>query len=496
MDPRSPTYPPNRSRLPRTRGDGPSAGTPVRGSGGASPHTRGWTRQVARLDELHQGFPAHAGMDPARESRRSERTRLPRTRGDGPATTPSGSDLPAASPHTRGWTLLTGAFDDDDVGFPAHAGMDPTAITGVRYAPGLPRTRGDGPYRDLQAQTHAAASPHTRGWTRTPCHVRNRPAGFPAHAGMDPIPSPVCVSRSRLPRTRGDGPGSGKDWESNRAASPHTRGWTPPDDGDECDICGFPAHAGMDRLRAAWVGAWRRLPRTRGDGPPPSARSRIDREASPHTRGWTASPREGEECAVGFPAHAGMDHRRARAQRVPRRLPRTRGDGPCISQLCNGPEEASPHTRGWTHDALHRTARAGGFPAHAGMDPSWRGPARRPRWLPRTRGDGPCAAAVKRAPGRASPHTRGWTRRIALRARRADGFPAHAGMDHVLVAVRPVGRGLPRTRGDGPTVAVKIEHAASASPHTRGWTRPRRPPRPPLPGFPAHAGMDPSTRWR
>ena len=30
------------------------------------------------------------------------------------------------------------------------------------------------------------ASPHTRGWTRVTGDFRARSAGFPAHAGMDP----------------------------------------------------------------------------------------------------------------------------------------------------------------------------------------------------------------------------------------------------------------------------------------------------------------------
>ena len=75
------------------------------------------------------------------------------------------------------------------------------------------------------------------------------------------------------------------------------------------------------------------------------------------------------------------------------------------------------------------TARDYGFPAHAGMDllPVDTGFDR--ARLPRTRGDGPRPAPAPRVPLRASPHTRGWTRRADVGPLGDEGFPAHAGMD-------------------------------------------------------------------
>ena len=161
-----------------------------------------------------------------------------------------------------------------------------------------------------------------------------------------------------LPRTRGDGPGPERDHDGPASASPHTRGWT---------------HSASDAVYCAIA-------------------------ASPHTRGWTAGVAAFLFGDAGFPAHAGMDPRTSRRWTKPRRLPRTRGDGPPAVTRTPCPWRASPHTRGWTL-VVHATGGASvGFPAHAGMDPPER---RRPAWwarLPRTRGDGPDDVVPDRYP--------------------------------------------------------------------------------------------------
>ena len=50
--------------------------------------------------------------------------------------------------------------------------------------------------------------------------------GSPAHAGMDPPGTMNIGTRGRLPRTRGDGPGTMTILASRPMAPPHTRGWT------------------------------------------------------------------------------------------------------------------------------------------------------------------------------------------------------------------------------------------------------------------------------
>ena len=492
MDPQQVRQHLARARLPRTRGDGPRSTRAARAETTASPHTRGWTGVEPDREADGRGFPAHAGMDPDASRRHASRSRLPRTRGDGPGSAPTSTSLPRASPHTRGWTVgaRRGSQEDQgasphtrgwtradrrrpivEPGFPAHAGMDPSPCASLPTPPGLPRTRGDGPLLISQWTAAPKASPHTRGWTLHLPFAARLAAGFPAHAGMDPPPAGAGLGRGGLPRTRGDGPGKLAVSTCLQRASPHTRGWTRP--GHVAVVCdgGFPAHAGMDRRPDRRAGRTGRLPRTRGDGPIAPNRPMPPFEASPHTRGWTQNRPKGVDSLWGFPAHAGMDPSRAVGVHAAPRLPRTRGDGPAGRRVGASRSPASPHTRGWTVNVPPAALCARGFPAHAGMDPGRTRPGAGRRRLPRTRGDGPVVEHCRRILSRASPHTRGWT----LGERRG-----------------PAGRpGLPRTRGDGPRLRRCSRHADQASPHTRGWTRIKAARRVSTPGFPAHAGMDP-----
>ncbi len=255
---------------------------------------------------------------------------------------------------------------------------------------------------------------------------------------------------------------------------------------------GSPAHAGMDPRGGGPCRCPRRLPRTRGDGPDEKVFMRDKYRAPPHTRGWTVSSPRGDTGRGGSPAHAGMDLATVSTPAAPARLPRTRGDGPLYAGSSPHPSSAPPHTRGWTLlGALHQRGHRGS-PAHAGMDPDTLGDPGSPGRLPRTRGDGPKLTTTRCRRRWAPPHTRGWT----VVPRRVDevsaGSPAHAGMDprRTTTAGRPAR--LPRTRGDGPGAVAGAEKVDVAPPHTRGWTHPppRRPRR--YKGSPAHAGMDPS----
>ena len=261
-------------------------------------------------------------------------------------------------------------------------------------------------------------------------------------------------------------------------------------------VDGFPAHAGMDPRPPARCRPAGRLPRTRGDGPAGSRSVTQAAGASPHTRGWTSQIVTPARRSSGFPAHAGMDPYTTRRSGRQARLPRTRGDGPLAAASPVPSTWASPHTRGWTHVSHRPPDLRRGFPAHAGMDPS---PgccwATRAR-LPRTRGDGPRCSRCPTRRLRASPHTRGWTLRHLRDGVEHPGFPAHAGMDPAGLGALPAGPGLPRTRGDGPIPLIAPHTFFPASPHTRGWTLPAHRRARHDGGFPAHAGMDPADRRR
>ena len=480
--------------VPRTRGDGPS-GLPVASDFDAgSPHTRGWTPRAGAGDRLHVGFPAHAGMDPTRPGGSRTARWVPRTRGDGPSIPPQAPRRMTGSPHTRGWTRPGRGSGCRDPGFPAHAGMDRTSSTRRTGSRRVPRTRGDGPADSQGRLRGVKGSPHTRGWTQIVEESRRASCGFPAHAGMDPGPRTAPPAPCRVPRTRGDGPHARSKRAPPAAGSPHTRGWTCHIRRADTVRFGFPAHAGMDPGSAASGRATGRVPRTRGDGPSSSAPPARPAGGSPHTRGWTRGTGPAGVRRGGFPAHAGMDPLRVADADVDDRVPRTRGDGPEV--VHRGPlhDEGSPHTRGWTPALRRRRGGGRGFPAHAGMDPLWVVNVENPSGVPRTRGDGPINVSGASLLDAGSPHTRGWTASTLIRTPSGWGFPAHAGMDPSSSCAGTGRRRVPRTRGDGPGAQRSTRCTRSGSPHTRGWTDFPLFVRQPAAGFPAHAGMDPDHR--
>ena len=173
---------------PHTRGwtrDGPGRLTTQPPVGAVSPHTRGWTPLHVDVPRADAGFPAHAGMDPAYGANGRGRDGFPRTRGDGPQCFELNTGARKVSPHTRGWTQLVLSGHPRLAGFPAHAGMDPRGLTWPCMRCGFPRTRGDGPRCHFAAVSSSRVSPHTRGWTPVSVRVQPQQLGFPAHAGMD-----------------------------------------------------------------------------------------------------------------------------------------------------------------------------------------------------------------------------------------------------------------------------------------------------------------------
>ena len=261
--------------VPRTRGDGPFSASGRVGRRAGSPHTRGWTPCVVVPARLVIGFPAHAGMDPTGKRLSVVGRRVPRTRGDGPQSGCSGRRCRLGSPHTRGWTAWRPWAGRSPLGFPAHAGMDPPCAASSICCTRVPRTRGDGPQSRVNEIRGGKGSPHTRGWTVMVDRLTLVIAGFPAHAGMDPRGGSSTRRSARVPRTRGDGPPDAIEHVDAHAGSPHTRGWTRRDGRDRPRRAGFPAHAGMDPYGRIRRPAVRRVPRTRGDGPgPPRRRGR------------------------------------------------------------------------------------------------------------------------------------------------------------------------------------------------------------------------------
>ena len=293
----------------------------------------------------------------------------------------------------------------------------------------LPRTRGDRPILRGSLSIRYLAPPHTRGSTR---HLRaqGRSAqGSPAHAGIDPIAELDAIKTDRLPRTRGDRPAISFPCLFLGAAPPHTRGSTSSPLYFRMPAAGSPAHAGIDPCCAHISMSAARLPRTRGDRPVYKHLQRDGLEAPPHTRGSTSAPARARARVYGSPAHAGIDPLSSRSQRLPHRLPRTRGDRPRKNKSGKSEKVAPPHTRGSTAESLLYNASLLGSPAHAGIDPTGRSSSRAISRLPRTRGDRPLADAGLADADLAPPHTRGSTFISRLPLGKIQGSPAHAGID-------------------------------------------------------------------
>ncbi len=253
----------------------------------AAPHARGSTRRRAQSADAGAGCPACAGIDPGDETTMSTSRRLPRMRGDRPRTVLDAADVTLAAPHARGSTRCGSSSRDRCAGCPACAGIDPPhAARGLACA-WLPRMRGDRPWVRSRLRVMSRAAPHARGSTRRGNVDHRRDHGCPACAGIDPR-SRRCSARTvRLPRMRGDRPGPRTSRVALPRAAPHARGSTRLSARVEAPARGCPACAGIDPATCTRMGARPRLPRMRGDRPDSLRAENRELLAAPHARGST-----------------------------------------------------------------------------------------------------------------------------------------------------------------------------------------------------------------
>ena len=290
MDPAAPVPSPAQEGFPRPRGDGPEPRGRRPALTAVSPPTRGWTHRGIRDRPCAPGFPAHAGMDPHHAAQPPNTTRFPRPRGDGPHPLFASSLPLAVSPPTRGWTCHSYGSKPDGTGFPAHAGMDPSHHGPLIPKSRFPRPRGDGPEDGGGTDGRLEVSPPTRGWTPYAKWPKKSARGFPAHAGMDHGRAHRATAQLGFPRPRGDGPPDTSRMPWISSVSPPTRGWTAKGRPHGGGRPGFPAHAGMDLRRGSTTHAAGGFPRPRGDGPQGHHWRHHPRQVSPPTRGWTRLP--------------------------------------------------------------------------------------------------------------------------------------------------------------------------------------------------------------
>ena len=174
------------TRLPRARGDRPVGFIGHCPVSKASPRTRGSTCRLTIRRDIDDGFPAHAGIDPDVHTSYEFPRRLPRARGDRPLLAAVIASYGRASPRTRGSTCGQHVRLWHFRGFPAHAGIDLSRLPLRRETKWLPRARGDRPSIKSNSASRFRASPRTRGSTRIGAVFSLFTVGFPAHAGIDP----------------------------------------------------------------------------------------------------------------------------------------------------------------------------------------------------------------------------------------------------------------------------------------------------------------------
>ena len=148
------------------------------------------------------------------------------------------------------------------------------------------------------------------------------------------------------------------------------------------------------------------------DGAPPVGPDALSVDAgrvpdAPRTRGWTAWLRCHQRGTLGCPAHAGMDPIFELLREGRTRMPRARGDGPCITTSKGFDREDAPRTRGWAAGCGLRACIDAGCPAHAGMDPRSLPGCRSSLGMPRARGDGPELEPMSTSNLKDAPRTRG-----------------------------------------------------------------------------------------
>ncbi len=132
--------------------------------------------------------------------------RLPRMRGDRPTHVVPYRCPRRATPHARGSTSASRRARHCASGYPACAGID---LSSHRLTPPmvwLPCMRGDRPVTVTGNNISGEATPHARGSTCHICYGDIFWPGYPACAGIDPLPHDLCADRQWLPRMRGDRP--------------------------------------------------------------------------------------------------------------------------------------------------------------------------------------------------------------------------------------------------------------------------------------------------
>src|SRR5690606_14078692 len=151
-----------------------------------------------------------------------------------------------------------------------------------------------------------------------------------------------------------------------------------------------------------------------------------------------------------YPACAGIDRGFIPTDEEPVRLPRMRGDRPETDKKSGVERLFTPHARGST-PAMSTAGRSSPvYPACARIDPQYTVVLAKYAGLPRMRGDRPTLHDGCITREKFTPHARGSTARSIQRYTSAGVYPACAGIDHASHHKPALSECLPRMRGDRP----------------------------------------------
>ncbi len=246
IDPAPSASPGSTTCLPRVRGDRPLVDNIFQLVPRPPPRTRGSTQDLLAGAVPVHASPAYAGIDPTGRSQYLIRLRLPRVRGDRPYDTEVTAGPALPPPRTRGSTLVLVQEPTQSIASPAYAGIDPTQPAADMPTLRLPRVRGDRPATALTCVIDDVPPPRTRGSTLLRRHGRLRWEASPAYAGIDPCHLRPCGRRWCLPRVRGDRPCIRRVWLDSDLPPPRTRGSTRVWLANDWPDAASPAYAGID----------------------------------------------------------------------------------------------------------------------------------------------------------------------------------------------------------------------------------------------------------
>ena len=148
--------------------------------------------------------------------------------------------------------------------------------------------RGDRPYLCQVSEWRQQFTPHARGSTARAGLLHIRESVYPACAGIDPSLLEKVMNELRLPRMRGDRPYAKNYITFGHVFTPHARGSTIFSNSSSPNILVYPACAGIDLDRHGLYPGHYRLPRMRGDRPGTTLLKQLVKRFTPHARGSTS----------------------------------------------------------------------------------------------------------------------------------------------------------------------------------------------------------------